>query len=94
MMVSLLSADEAVGASVSPCCLDDGVDTFYDKLERENRAGKGDPGSLPTLYSPKEQEEFACKRWFISASHGGTSLKRTNINQHSWDFFIVVFFLE
>lgn len=42
--VSLLCADSirsrSCGVQVcAQCCLDDGVDTFYDKLERENTAG-------------------------------------------------------
>lgn len=41
---SLLCADSirsrSCGVQVSPpCCLDDGVDTFHDKLQRENTAG-------------------------------------------------------
>lgn len=47
MMVCLshvLAASEA-GLQVCPqCCLDDGVHTFYDKLERENTAGSDGSG--------------------------------------------------
>lgn len=32
------------GLQVCPCCLDDGVNTFYDKLERENTAGSDGSG--------------------------------------------------
>lgn len=32
------------GLQVCPCCLDDGVNTFYDKLERENTAGSDNSG--------------------------------------------------
>lgn len=33
------------------CCLDDGVDTFYDKLEGENTAGCDGSGMKQQVYS-------------------------------------------
>lgn len=54
--VSLLCADSirsrSCGVQVSPsCCLDDGVDTFHDKLQRENTAGSDGSGMRQPVQS-------------------------------------------
>lgn len=49
------------------CCLDDGVDTFYDKVERENTAGSDGSGMRQPVYQstlswPEIDENVLTKR--------------------------------
>lgn len=96
--VSLLCADSirsrSCGEQVSPsCCLDDGVDTFHDKLQRENTAGSDgsamrQPVQLVKCTWSRIDENALTNR----ESGGGCDTKQQRVH-HLCSFYFITSFL-